>query len=71
MVLTGVLIYRDFYRRICRILCRLRFSCTNFNNHLKSQSFKIAPPGCVCTEYRTILNISESLYQNETGIKKI
>ena len=55
-----VLIYHDFYRRKCHILGRFWFSCTNFDDHLKGQSFKTASPGCVCTEYRAVLNISES-----------
>ena len=65
-----VLIYHDIYRRKCRMLGRFRFSCTNFNDHLKSQSFKTASTGCESTEYRAVLNISESLNQKETDIKK-
>ena len=44
--------------------------CTNFDDYLESQSFITASPGCVCTEYRAKLNISESLNQKVTGIKK-
>ena len=44
-----VLIYHDFYRRKHLFLGHFRFSCTKFDDHLKSQSFKTASPGCVCT----------------------
>ena len=66
-----VLIYHDFFLRKCRILGHFWFACTNFDAHLKSQSFKTASSGCVCIEYRAILNISESLNQKVMGIKKI
>ena len=64
-------IYHEFYRRKCRILGLFRFSCTNFDEHLKSQSFKTASSGYVCKENGTILHISENLNQKVTGIKKI
>ena len=54
-----------------KMLDRFRFSCTNFDDNLKGQIFKTSLSGCVCSEYRAILNISESLNQKEPGIKKI
>ena len=36
--------------------------------HTFHDHFEIASSGCVCTEYRAILNISESLDQKVTGI---
>ena len=56
-------IYHNFYCLKRRILSHFRFSCTDFEDHFKSQSFETASPGCVCTDKRAILNISESLNQ--------
>ena len=64
-------IYHNFYRLKRRILSRFQFSCTNFNYHFKSQSFETASPGCVCTDKRAVLNISESLNQKVMVLKKI
>ena len=44
------LINHNIYRRKCQIFVRFRFSCTNFDGHLKLQSFKTSRPGCVYTE---------------------
>ena len=61
-----VLIYHDIYRRKCRILGRFRFSCTNFDGHLKGQKLQDS----VCTQYRATLKFSERLKQNESRTKK-
>ena len=50
---------------------RFRFSCTHFDCHSKDQSFKTAKSGCVCTECRAILKLSQSLNPKEPCIKKI
>ena len=38
------------------------------DDNSKNSSFKTASPGCACTEYRAMLNISESLKQKEPSI---
>ena len=59
------LIYHDIYRRKCRTFVRFQFACTDFDDHLKSQSLRTPKSGCVCTEYRATLKISESFKQKE------
>ena len=64
-----VIIYRNIYRRKCRIFCNFRFSCRNFDDQFEGQNFekKIC---WVCIENRAILDFSESLHPKEPFIKK-
>ena len=61
-----VLIYHDIYF----IKCRIWFSCSNFDDHPKGQSFKTPLSGCVSTERRAVLKVTESLNPKEPAIKK-
>ena len=62
------LINHDIYRRKRYIFVRFRFSCTNFDGHLTSQSFKTSKPGCVHTDVSNIENFQKVLTQ--TGYAK-
>ena len=72
-----VLVYHDFYHR--RILGRFRFSCTNFNDHLKRQSYRSASRACVRACVRVCVCVCVCVIQSNiqfeqnkvAGIKKI
>ena len=64
-------IYRNIYRRKCRIFVNFRFSCWNFENIFEGLNFKTKNICCVCIESRTMLKFSESLISKEPFIMKI
>ena len=59
------LINHNIYRRKAHIFVHFRFSCTNFDGHLKRQSFKKSRPGCVYTNVSNIEHFKKVLTQAE------